>query len=395
LFKPESQKLGLVVKQVSLVVVAVLLGLIALTPFLHFESIFSWEVTILSTEFGNWLAVFCLLILGLSFYCVPSLKRAGGLVKAFSILLLFVSAAVFLAPFLRVNDVTVQALENLQQKFPLQSEKYRLMSPSLLHSFYFSRESRVVPKTFEFAPGLLLDYYAAVGVKNSPWVVVVHGGGWDSGDRKQLPELNEYLANHGISVIAVSYHLAPKSHWPVPRQDVQSAVQFVSSHAAEWDLDSSRYVIMGRSAGGQIAESVAYNSSDPALKGCIALYAPADLEFAYQFGSESDVLNSPLLLRNYMGTDSENLHSALKQASPIFDVSAHSPPTLLFHGDRDTLVWEAQSRRLKEKLDLNGVPAVFVELPWATHGFDYTLHGPGGQISTAVIERFLAGVFQK
>ena len=51
-----------------------------------------------------------------------------------------------------------------------------------------------------------------------------------------------------------------------------------------------------------------------------------------------------------------------------------------------------QSRRLAERLRAANVRSRLVELPWATHGFDYNFSGPGGQLSTYAVERFLAAV---
>jgi acetyl esterase/lipase len=73
-------------------------------------------------------------------------------------------------------------------------------------------------------------------------------------------------------------------------------------------------------------------------------------------------------------------------------VTAKSPPTLLLHGTLDTLVWPRHAERLAARLAAAGVPHVYVALPWATHAFDYNLNGPGGQITTYALERFLAFV---
>jgi acetyl esterase/lipase len=48
--------------------------------------------------------------------------------------------------------------------------------------------------------------------------------------------------------------------------------------------------------------------------------------------------------------------------------------------------------RLASRLTEHGVPHVFVSLPWATHAFDYTLQGPGGQLTTLALEQFLGRV---
>src|SRR5437868_10349596 len=77
-------------------------------------------------------------------------------------------------------------------------------------------------------------------------------------------------------------------------------------------------------------------------------------------------------------------------ASPTRLVTSSSPPTLLIHGGRDELVSVYQSERLAQRLREAGVRHFNLALPWATHGFDYILRGPGGQISNYAIEYFLS-----
>jgi dipeptidyl aminopeptidase/acylaminoacyl peptidase len=67
-------------------------------------------------------------------------------------------------------------------------------------------------------------------------------------------------------------------------------------------------------------------------------------------------------------------------------------PTLIMHGQQDTRVDYQESRQLSRKLADSGVKHYFLTLPWATHSFDYALNGPGGQLSTYVVERFLQEV---
>ncbi len=74
-------------------------------------------------------------------------------------------------------------------------------------------------------------------------------------------------------------------------------------------------------------------------------------------------------------------------------MTVHPVPTLLLHGQPDRLVWHKHSERLYERLKAAGVPAAFIDMSWATHGFDYNLNGPGGQISTGAVDDFLAMLF--
>lgn len=257
----------------------------------------------------------------------------------------------------------------------------------------FSPWPAPAPKTtWAYSGSLKLDFYPALGRVGAPCVIVIHGGGWDDGDRGQIPQFNYWLARSGYAVADISYRLAPAAVWPAQRQDVDAAVAFVRDHAAAWNVDAGRLVIMGRSAGGQIAEASAYALHDPAVRGVIALYAPADMNFAWKWGRPDDALNSPQLLRQFLGGTPQTARQAYDSASAILLVDGKSPPTLLVHGTIDTLVWNRQSERLAARLTEAGVANLLVKLPWATHALEYNLSGPSGQLTEYSIAWFLAAV---
>jgi acetyl esterase/lipase len=257
----------------------------------------------------------------------------------------------------------------------------------------WARETMQVPvETRRVGEGLELDFYRAVGNAKAPCVIVVHGGGWDGGDRKQMPEMNHWFARRGYAVAAVSYRLAPEHRWPAQRDDVRAAIAWIKAHAEELGVDAARLVLCGRSAGGQIALNVAYTAGDPAIRGAIALYAPADLILGYESGREDDALGSRRLLRQYLGGTPDEVRAVYEEASATTHVTRESPPTLLLHGKLDTLVWERHTERLAGKLKEHDVPHAVVWLPWATHAFEYELNGPGGQVTLCAIERFLRRV---
>lgn len=257
----------------------------------------------------------------------------------------------------------------------------------------FSRWPVPAPKsTWTYSGSLKLDFYPGMGRSPAPCVIVIHGGGWDDGDRGQISQFNDGLARSGYCVADISYRLAPKATWPAQRDDVAAAIAFVKSHAAAWNVDGGKLVIMGRSAGGQIAEASAYELHDPAVRGVIALYAPADMNFAWKWGRPDDALNSPQLLRQFLGGTPETASEAYDSASGILLVDAKSPPTLLVHGTIDTLVWNRQSERLAARLTEAGVTNMFISLPWGTHALEYNPSGPSGQITDYAVAWFLYSI---
>lgn len=337
------------------------------------DTTFWWKATLGVTEFGHWLVLFPLGLAGLVWFaveggwrwavlglCVVSL--AGGLRPAFGAWRLteaFSWKRLWLAP--TVGEV------------PVRTEIFaRPVGQELTLDFY----SPPFRKDTNRRPGCL---------------VVIHGGGWDSGDNTQLTEWNHRWAARGWAVAALNYRLAPAHPWPAQREDVLAAIAWLKTNADQLGLDPARLVIIGRSAGGQIATAVAYGARDPSIRGVVALYAPHDMKFAWGVSREDDALNSVKLMRQYLGgpPDTPERAALYASASGQWLARADSPATLLIHGYPDRLVWYRHSRRLAARLTELGVPGTHVELPWATHAFDYNPDGPGGQVADAAITEFL------
>lgn len=355
------------------------------------QNLVLWKLSILANEYGHGLALIGFLLIAAIVRSRPSIGWPTGL----SLMFILMACVLFLRPAYFAWKVAPEIKQELLLTFG-DSDVLKRNALSLPH--LFSPPSlnfgRPHPETHEYVrygdEALKLDYYRPKpGAIPAAWILVIHGGGWNGGDRSQLSELNSYLAEKGYGVISMSYRLVPKWKWPAPKEDVLAAVKYVKENHVKFGLDPASWFILGRSAGGQIAEAVAYSLPDPTLRGCIAFYAPADLNFAYQFGAEDDILGSLQLLRDYLGGTPTQVPDAYHEASSFDFVNPKSPPTLLFHGELDTLVWHRQSERLIKKLKENSVKSMFLSFTTATHGFDFNLIGPSGQASTYAVEHFL------
>jgi acetyl esterase/lipase len=355
-----------------------------------------WKLAVLAGEYGHWLAPAPLLLAGLAW-----LKRGPAVRLAKATALLGVLAcALLLRPCLTAWWIADSLPAELESRFG----RVEMGRPAF--SFGALVGAGVEPVRAEvkkFSGELALDFFRAVGPSSAkategrrdraPCVLVIHGGGWDGGDRGELAHFNHWLARRGYAVAAIDYRLAPKFTWPAQRDDILAAIDYLKANAASLGIDAGRFVIFGRSAGGNLAEAVAYGAgSDPAIRGVIAFYAPADLHFAYVFGREDDVLKSPHLLRQFLGGPPEAARAAYDGASGYLQLTKGARPTLLVHGRLDPLVWHRQSERLAARLMARDVPHSFVSLPWATHACEYNLRGPAGQLTTFATEWFLAAV---
>jgi acetyl esterase/lipase len=239
---------------------------------------------------------------------------------------------------------------------------------------------------------LTLDFYKAQEPGTKPCIVIVHGGSWKSDNSQELPDINWYLARQGYNVASINYRLAPTYKSPSPIEDVHAAIQYLKSHAGVLNVDTNNLVLLGRSAGGQIVLESAYTLHDPGIKGVVSFYGPTDMIWAYNHPDNPLVMDSRQVLRDFLGGYPTAVPQKYFEASPINYVTANSTPTLLIHGGNDAHVHYELSEMLDKKLEDNKVKHLLLGLPWATHGCEYTLNGPSGQLAKYAIERFVYSV---
>ncbi|UJR22347.1 hypothetical protein I4U23_025409 [Adineta vaga] len=315
-----------------------------------------------------------------------------------------IALLLYLSPIIRAYFIAQNLTKNLKKAF----EHDRSTSTRNQH---FSNDVPFsIVKLFQFVPkisyrtftyvkyddtSLTLDYYESCVSGKRPCVVVIHGGSWVSGNSKQLPELNSHLAQIGYHVVAINYRLAPKWQYPLAIEDATAALNYLRNHADELNIDIENFVLLGRSAGAQIALLSAYKLKQLGIKGAINFYGPVDMIWGYMTPTNPLVLNSYRTLERYLGGSYPDIPEKYRDSSPIEFVTKHTVPTLHLHGALDSLVFDEHARRLSNKLNEHDVPNYFLRLPWATHGFDYNLNGPGGQLSTYAIKYFLRVVIQQ
>ncbi|PBQ30831.1 alpha/beta hydrolase [Sphingobacteriaceae bacterium] len=370
-------------------IIAVILLLLSLLVLFKAPTNFFWLVQVAVTEFP-WISTLTSLVFFVS--CLYADK--------FKIALLTLSGLATFIYFLPVIEVYFRGkhLEHdLSKNFPFNQNIKHLDSPfSFTKMFSGIGIKEVQPEIFTYKKlperELHLDFYKAALSGKRPCIIVIHGGSWAGGDSKQLPALNSYLSNVGYHVAAINYRLAPTYKSPAPVEDTKEAMQYLISHAENLNIDTTNFVLLGRSAGAQIALVAAYTFHDPNVKGVVSLYGPADMVWGARIKSNKLVLNTDKVFTDYLGALIDVLPEKYHEASSFDFAEQNSPPTLLIHGPNDALVSYYHSVRLNEKLESKHVPHYFLNLPWATHGCDYNICGPSGQISTYSIERFINSV---
>jgi len=186
-------------------------------------------------------------------------------------------------------------------------------------------------------------------------VLVIHGGGWQEGDRSQLQGYATQLARRGLVAVACEYRLSGEAHWPAQREDVATVLRWMRDAKDDLGIDPQRIAALGVSAGGHLALMLA---AEQAVAAVVALYPPARLAPGEE-GDAASLLLGP-------GANAE----AFRQASPLIQVRTGFPPTLLIHGDADDLVPAQDSIDLYRRLRELGSAAELHVFSGAPHAFD-------------------------
>lgn len=210
-----------------------------------------------------------------------------------------------------------------------------------------------------------------------PAVIVIHGGAWRGGDKKQLRFIAELFAQHGYVAAAINYRLAPKWSYPAQLDDCQRAVRWLRKRADEFRIDPKRIGTAGASAGGHLSALLGTrdtrDDSDPELKGisskvqCVLdIFGPTD------FTDERyvQVSRTPLgqVLLDFLGKPYDEAKEIWREASPLSHVSSDDAPFFIVHGTTDQLVPVEQSQRFAQALQKAGVEVKLVIIEGMGHG---------------------------
>lgn len=190
---------------------------------------------------------------------------------------------------------------------------------------------------------LLMDAYVPEGPGPFPGVVIVHGGGWEAGDKiTYVSPVFAPLAQAGFAWFSINYRLTPYVHVPDQLEDVRNAVRFVRRHAGWFHLDPNRIALLGESASGHLVAQVA---SMP-CPGC-EVQAVVSFYGVYNFERWR---NDPDFRRMLPRMFEDQSEATLRRYSPLFHASSGLPPILIVQGTGDELYpgTEEYARRLTE-----------------------------------------------
>lgn len=250
---------------------------------------------------------------------------------------------------------------------------------------------------------MTLDILKSSNAELSPVVIYVHGGNWNMNNssevhRPYIESMLNKIIEMGYKVVSINYRLASElSPVNFAIEDTKDAVRWIKKNASEYDLDTTKIVLWGTSAGAHISQFAAYSQDscfggDPSLSkysssvnGLIDCYGPSDVlsVFKYKTGISTTIARwfIPSLYKRFLSIskdfsginhkeDKKGLRKFMKKYTTFSIQNPRNVPTLILHGTSDEIVGISNSKKLKKYLDTYGIENTLKEYRKVKHSFE-------------------------
>jgi len=241
---------------------------------------------------------------------------------------------------------------------------------------------------------------AAYSKSKRPTVLIVHGGGWRSGNRHQHVPLAQRLAALGYVCFTVEYRLSTEALYPAAVNDLKSAVRWLRKQQKQFHIDTSKIVILGFSAGGELAAFVGTTNQNTDFKGNACHLGLSDsvqgivdidgtLSFVHPDSGEGDDRKSISAATHWFGYSKKENPDLWAMASPLTHVSKNTPPILFLNSSVERM--HAGRDDFKKVLDRYGIYNEVHTFEKSPHTF--CLFDPWFEPSVHYIDNFLKRIF--
>lgn len=234
------------------------------------------------------------------------------------------------------------------------------------------RDVAYLPKDRKEMADLYFPKAIASGAR-LPAVVIIHGGGFNDGDKGKSREVNYGInvALNGYVGMSMNYKLRKldgQVTWPQNLHDCKTAVRWLRANAERLHIDPDRIGVMGSSAGGNLAAMLALTRPTDGLEpaGPYAEFS-SSVKCAVDFYGAVDLINYHDV--KMFAKTREEAPELYKKASPVTYARKDSPPILILHGTADDTVNISQSETLAAALKAATAPHELVLIPDAPHTF--------------------------
>lgn len=203
-------------------------------------------------------------------------------------------------------------------------------------------------------------------------IILVHGGGWRSGDKTHMHQLSLALAQKGYTCLAVEYRLSLEAKYPAAVEDVQDAISWLKKNAKKYNIDRKNIICLGTSSGGQLAALVGalnksidkeknYYANDPSVKAVVNI--DGLLSFTHPDAEEGKMASE------WLGGDSTQASINWKEASALTHLSKNSSPMLFITSGYKR--FSAGKNEVKTKYKKWNIPVEELHFKQSPHTFWY------------------------
>lgn len=229
-----------------------------------------------------------------------------------------------------------------------------------------------------------------------PAVLLIHGGGWRSGNKSMEKYLAGRLASNDVIAVAVEYRLSIESIYPAALYDLKSALKWVIKNAVKLGIDKNKLFISGESAGGHLATLVGVTSriskmddpgSDkniiPKVTGIINIDGVLDMTTPSESRKDS-IAGKPISAAGmWLGATLFQKPDLWREVSPINYIDKDTPPLLFinssiprYHAGRDGMILKMNKLGIYSEVHtVEKTPHPFWYFhPWIDEAFDYIVN---------------------
>jgi pectinesterase len=230
-------------------------------------------------------------------------------------------------------------------------------------------------------------------LKQAPGIVLIHGGGWRSGNKIQQDPMAEELAHHGYVAMSVEYRLSTEALYPAAVLDVKSAIKWLRSRAKHYHLNKDRIAILGCSSGGQMAALIGATNGkmnftkqgiqdqSDSVQAIIDIDGILDFTNVDSYKFDTDPKKPSAAAYWFNGTYKDK-PDVWKEGSAITYAGANTPPILFinsilphYHAGRDEMIRILDSYKVyHQEFTIPDTPHPFwLFYPWYDTMMDYIL----------------------
>jgi len=217
---------------------------------------------------------------------------------------------------------------------------------------------------------LFLDVYLKNDNKLHPAVVLIHGGGWKSGDKSQTHALAQKIALSGYSCFCIEYRKSLEAKYPAAIIDVKNAIKFIKEKAQNYKVDPNKIAVLGCSSGGQMAALIGTTNGNSKFEevttkptACVQAIIDMDGILAFHHPESQEGKIAGL----WLGGDYEEVPNLWEEASALNNCDRNTPPILFINSSNSR--FHAGQNDMITILEKNGIYYEVKTLNNSPHSF--------------------------